>query len=145
MKKFSALVIIAMSVFLFSCKEKAQKKASNVEKLANQIEVIDFYSTHRCMTCNAIEANTKYTLDTYFSKELKEQKISFQGINVDEEQNFKTTEKFEATGTALFLNVIVDGNETAIDLTDFAFMEGNNQEVFSTKLKAIIEAELMKL
>lgn len=145
MKKFSALVIIAMSLFLFSCKEKAQKEASNVEKLANQIEVIDFYSTHRCMTCNAIEANTKYTLDTYFSKELKEQKISFQGINVDEEQNFKTTEKFEATGTALFLNVIVDGNETAIDLTDFAFMEGNNQEVFSTKLKAIIEAELMKL
>jgi hypothetical protein len=143
MKKFSLLIVIGF--VLFSCKEKVQKEELKVEKLINQIEVIDFYSTHRCMTCNAIEANTKYTLDTYFSKELEEHKISFQGINVDEEQNFKTAEKFEATGTALFLNVIVDGNETAIDLTDFAFMEGNNQEVFSTKLKAIIEAELMKL
>lgn len=143
MKKFSILFVLV--VILFSCKEKVQKEAIKAEKLTNQIEVIDFYSTHRCMTCNAIEANTKYTLDTYFSEELKESKISFQGINVDEEQNFKTAEKFEATGTALFLNVIVDGNETAIDLTDFAFMDGNNQEVFSTKLKAIIEAELMKL
>ena len=37
---------------------------------------------------------------------------------MDEEENFKLAEKFEATGTALFLNVIVDGKETKIDLTE---------------------------
>lgn len=26
-----------------------------------KIEVIDFHSTHRCKTCNAIEANAEYT------------------------------------------------------------------------------------
>lgn len=145
MKKFNILIIVVVSIFFFSCKEKAQKEESKVEKLTNQIEVIDFHSTHRCMTCNAIEANTKYTLDTYFSKELKENKISFQTINVDEEVNFKTAEKFEATGTALFLNVIVEGKETPIDLTEFAFMDGNDKEAFSTKLKTKIEAELNKL
>lgn len=145
MKKVSTFLIIVISIILFSCKEKTQKEALKVETLANQIEVIDFHSTHRCMTCNAIEANTKYTLNTYFSKELSDNKISFKAINVDEEQNIKMAEKFEATGTSLFLNVIVDGNESPIDLTDFAFMDGNNQEVFSAKLKTIIETELKKL
>ncbi len=145
MKKVSTFLIIVISIILFSCKEKTRKEVLKVETLANQIEVIDFHSTHRCMTCNAIEANTKYTLNTYFSKELSDNKISFKAINVDEEQNFKMAEKFEATGTSLFLNVIVDGNESPIDLTDFAFMDGNNQEVFSAKLKTIIETELKKL
>lgn len=145
MKKFNILVITVMSILAFSCKETAQKEESTSEILTNKIEVIDFHSTHRCMTCNAIEANAKYTLETYFSKELAQNLITFQVINVDEEKNYKIAEKFESTGTSLFLNVIVDGKETSIDLTDFAFMDGNNQEDFSIKLKGKIEVELAKL
>jgi hypothetical protein len=143
MKKLSVLVL-AIGL-LFSCKEKTQKEEVKVQQLTNQIEVIDFHSTHRCMTCNAIEANTKYTLETYFSKELANQKITFKTVNVDEEANVKIAEKFEATGTSLFLNVIVDGNETKIDLTEFAFMSGNNQEEFSAELKSKLESELAKI
>ena len=146
MKQLSILVITVLSLVLFSCKENVQKdKQVNNEKLTNKIEVIDFYSTHRCMTCEAIEANTKYTLELYYPEELKSKKITFQTINVDEEANYKTAEKFESTGTALFLNVVIDGKETPIDLTEFAFMDGNNQEDFSNKLKAKIDVELAKL
>ncbi|WP_317173922.1 nitrophenyl compound nitroreductase subunit ArsF family protein [Tenacibaculum piscium] len=109
------------------------------------MEVLDFHSTHRCMTCNAIEANTKYTLNTYFAKELKENKITFQVINVDEKKNEKIAEKFEASGTSLILNVIKNGKETQINLTDFAFMNGNDQEAFSKELKDKINAELKML
>ena len=97
------------------------------------------------MTCNAIEASTKYTLDTYFSKELKNENITFQVVNVDDEKNYKLAEKFEATGTALFLNVIVDGKETQIDLTEFAFMKGNDQEAFSVEMKSKLEKELKNI
>ena len=145
MKKFNILVLILVSTLLFSCDGKIKTEKPIVETLTNRIEVIDFHSTHRCMTCNAIEANTKYTLDTYFPNELKKESITFQVVNVDEEENYKMAEKFEATGTALFMNVIVDGKETPIDLTEFAFMEGNNQEVFSTKLKSKIEEALNKI
>jgi hypothetical protein len=145
MKKFNILVLILVSTLLFSCNGKIKKEKPIVETLTNRIEVIDFHSTHRCMTCNAIEANTKYTLDTYFPNELKKESITFQVVNVDEEENYKMAEKFEATGTALFINVIVDGEETSIDLTEFAFMEGNDQEVFSTKLKAKIDEALKKI
>lgn len=97
------------------------------------------------MTCNAIEANTKYTLDTYFPKEMEENRITFQVINVDEKENEKVAEKFEASGTALILNVIKSGKEKQIDLTEFAFMKGNDQEVFSKELKTKIDTELKTL
>ena len=145
MKQLSILVVMIVSLVLFSCKEKVATEKSTNENLANKIEVIDFHSTHRCMTCNAIEASTRYTLETYFSDELKNQNITFQVVNVDEEENYKLAEKFEATGTALFLNVIVDGKETQIDLTEFAFVNGNDQEKFSNELKATIQTELKKV
>jgi len=138
------LSILALSLIFISCNGNAQinKTKEKTQKVANKIEIIDFYSTHRCMTCKAIEANTKYTLDTYFSKELKENKITFKTVNVDKEQNFKIAEEYEATGTALFLNVIKNGKETHIDLTDFAFMKGMDKEAFSEELKSKLEAEL---
>jgi hypothetical protein len=76
---------------------------------------------------------------------LKNENITFQVINVDEEKNYKIAEKFEAMGTALFLNVIIDGKETPIDLTDFAFLNGTDKEVFSKELKMKIDKELKKL
>jgi len=97
------------------------------------------------MTCNAIEASTKYTLKTYFSEEVKNGKITFQVINIDEKENEAIAEKFEASGTSLFLNVIKNGKETKLDLTEFAFMKGNDQEAFSKELKTKIEAELKTL
>jgi len=145
MKKYAILLITVLSLVSISCKEKIEKEKAVHEKLTNRIEVIDFHSTHRCMTCNAIEANTKYTLENYFSEELAKNSISFQVINVDLDENIQICEKFEATGTALFLNVIVDGKETALDLTEFAFMNGNDQEIFSKELKTKLELALADL
>ncbi len=95
-----------------------------------KIEVIDFYGTHRCVTCEAIEANAKYTVETYFQNELKAGKVEFKTVNVDEEKNYDIAERFEATGTALFINVIKDGKEEHIDLTNFAFAKGKRQGGF---------------
>ena len=144
MKHFKTLRLLALTVLLFSCNGKAQIQKSEAATTTSKIEVIDFHSTHRCMTCNAIQSSTEYTLDTYFDKEVKEGVITFQVINVDEEENYKVAEKFEASGTALFLNVISNGKETQINLTDFAFLNGTNQEEFSKELKDTIEKELMK-
>jgi len=145
MKKYAILLIAVLSLVSISCKEKTAKEKKVNEKLTNKVEVIDFHSTHRCMTCNAIEANTKHTLETYFSEELAKNSITFQVINVDLEENNQICEKFEATGTALFLNVIIDGKETAHDLTEFAFMNGNDQETFSKELKTKLKLALADL
>nr|BFF38510.1 hypothetical protein BACY1_03150 [Tenacibaculum mesophilum] len=139
------LSVIAISLTFLACSGKTKSNDIPIDKAITKIEVIDFHSTHRCMTCNAIEANTKFTLDTYFAKELKEHKITFQVINVDERDNESIAEKFEASGTSLFLNVIKDGRENQIDLTDFAFMNGRDKDAFSKELKSKIETQLKKL
>ncbi len=145
MKKLPILSTLVVSLFLFSCTGKAQNKTAANQQKQNSIEVLDFHSTNRCMTCKAIEANTKYTLDTYFANELKTGKIIFKIINVDKKENEKVAEKFEASGTALFLNVINNGKENQIDLTNFAFMNGNDQKAFSSALKQTIANQLKDL
>lgn len=142
--KFTSILAITL-LFLTSCKDKETSQNVSTDESISKIEVIDFHSTHRCMTCNAIEANTKFTLDTYFSKDVNDGNITFQVINIDDKENEKLAEKFQASGTALFLNVIKDGKERHIDLTEFAFMEGNDQDVFSKELKSKIENELKTL
>lgn len=146
MKSIKFITVLIFSILFISCNSQEKSKTTtSVDESISKIEVLDFHSTHRCMTCNAIEANTKYTLDTYFSEELKNNKITFQVINVDEKENEKIAEKFEASGTALILNVIKKGKETQINLTDFAFMNGIDQEVFSKELKTKIDTELKTL
>lgn len=145
MKTIKFITVLAISLTLTSCNSQTKNKDNSLDQSISKIEVLDFHSTHRCITCNAIEANTKYTLETYFAKELKEGKITFQVINVDEKENEKIAEKFEASGTSLFLNVIKNGKETQINLTDFAFMNGKDQETFSKELKTKINTELKML
>ena len=144
-KTIKFFTVLAFSLMLTSCNSQDKKQTTSVDESISKIEVFDFHSTHRCMTCNAIEANTKYTLDTYFAKEMNANTITFQVINVDEKENEKIAEKFEASGTALILNVIKNGKETKIDLTDFAFMNGNDQDTFSKELKSKIDTELKTL
>jgi len=145
MKQFKILSVLMLSLMLFSCNGNAQSKQAKSTNSKNKIEVIDFHSTHRCMTCNAIESNTKHTLDTYFADELADGSITFQSVNVDEKKNYEMAEKFEASGTSLFLNVIIDNKATIINLTEFAFAKGRKKEAFSKEFKLKIEKQLKKL
>lgn len=142
MKNSKTLLVLLATMLLFSWNISAQNEEVKETKSANKIEVIDFHSTHRCMTCNAIEANTKFTLEEYFADELESGKITFQSINIDEKENYAMAEKFQASGTSLFLNVIDDGNEVQINLTNLAFKKGKDKAAFSKELKRKIEKQL---
>ncbi len=144
-KTIKFFTVLAIGLILLACNGQDKNKTASLNSNISKIEVLDFHSTHRCMTCNAIEANARYTLDTYFSEEVKKGKITLQVVNVDLKENEAIAEKFEASGTSLFLNVIKNGKETKLDLTEFAFMNGNDQEAFSKELKAKIETELKTL
>ena len=145
MKQISILSVLTISIFLISFTGNAQGKSIENSVNKNTIEVFDFHTTNRCVTCKAIEANTKYTLDTYFADELKNGKITFQIVNIDEDENYELAKKFKASGTSLFLNVIDSEKEKKIDLTAFAFTYGKNKDVFSDRLKNKLEKQLEKL
>ncbi len=145
MKQFRIFTLLTISILLLSSYGNAQNNQLKTKKSKNKIEVLGFHSTHRCMTCNAIEKNTKYTLDKYFAKELQSGIITFQSINVDEKKNYPIAEKFEASGTSLFLNVIINGKEDIHNLTNLAFAKGKDKLSFSSALKKEIDLQLQKL
>jgi len=143
--KYLNILTLSMLLSLTACQGQDNSKVMVTTDTSRKIEVIDFYGTHRCVTCEAIEANAKYTIDTYFKNEVNDGVIVFKTINVDKDENYSVAEKFEATGTALFINVIKDGQEHHIDLTNFAFDKGKDQEAFSTELKEKISEQLKTL
>ncbi len=143
-------VLVFLFVSFYACDNKQSKEntvtnTSTLNNKTNRLEILDFHTAHRCKACISIEANTKETLKKHFSNEMKSGKLSFRLINADIKENEKIVEEYGAYGTSLFLNLIIDGKEKHIDLTNFAFKKESNKEVFISELKAKIEAELKNL
>lgn len=110
---------------------------------ATKLNIVYFHAKYRCATCNSIEENTKKTLNTYFSEQLKNGTIKLQIVDVSEEKNAKIAEKYEASGSSLFLTKLNGKKETTTDFTNFAFSYSRNQaDKFISGLKAEIEKNL---
>ncbi len=134
MKLFKLFTLAVLAGFLLSSTSiSAQTQKKQTAKAS--IEIIQFHSEHRCMTCNKIEELTRETLKSYPS-------IPFSLVNVDDGKNEKKCTQFEATGTALFLYNPKTGKKQ--DLTDFAFMNAQDKEKFIEGLKKYI-ADFQKL
>jgi uncharacterized lipoprotein NlpE involved in copper resistance len=144
------LTLILSLLILFGCNNsapKAESENTKVETTAsatkqNRLEVYCFHGTRQCETCKNMKANTKTALDKYFSTQLKDSSIVFSIIDVDDAKNEKLAEKFQATGTALMINKVVNGKDSIIDWSDFAFEKANDNEVFISELKTKIDAAL---
>jgi len=136
--RFSLLLMVTISGIGIV---QSQNKPQTTDK--TRVLVYYFHATSRCPTCLAIEDNTKKTLETYFAKEMKDGIIKFRTVNVDEKENYKLAEKYEAGGSALFVTKIDKGKEMKTDMTNFAFSYGrNNQEKFMSGLKEEISKKL---
>jgi hypothetical protein len=110
---------------------------------ATKLQIVYFHSKNRCATCTSIEENTRKTLDTYFSTQLKNGTIKLMVLDVSDEKNEKLAEKYEASGSSLFLTKLDGKKETTTDFTNYAFSYSHNQaEKFIAGLKAEIEKNL---
>lgn len=128
MKSKIIIMFILFTTFL-SCKNEVKEDAIaiNENTVQTEIQLIQFHTEHRCITCNAIEKLSKETIKG-------NDKISFVLYNVEDEKNAKVAEQFEATGTSLYL--YNSKTKTSKDLTEMAFMYAKNEgEKFKTELQ----------
>ncbi|WP_221933395.1 nitrophenyl compound nitroreductase subunit ArsF family protein [Flavobacterium sp. ZT3R18] len=124
-------VFATLMLLLVSYNGNAQTKKATVANTKATIEIIQFHSEHRCMTCNKIEVLTRETLKSYPS-------IPFSLVNVDDKKNEKLAAQFEAAGTALFL--YNPKTKKKQDLSDMAFMNAGDKDKFIKELKIKIES-----
>lgn len=137
MKNIALQLLLLTSLLFTTYKSDAQKWVG--PSGAAKIEVIDFHSTHRCQTCLAIENAARNVVEQEFANEVKAGKIVFKTVDVDDSKNNQIAEKFEASGTALFIYNGKTGQ--ALDLTEAGFMYAVNKEA---KLKEYIRNAIRK-
>jgi hypothetical protein len=132
MKKILVLIMLFLMV-----------SGAVIAQKSTKLKIVYFHSERRCPTCISIEDNTKKTLNTYFTSQLKDGTITFQSLNVEEEKNLKMVEKYKAEGSSLYLTKVSGSKETNTDFTNFAFSYSRNQaDKFIAGLKAEIEKNL---
>ncbi len=121
------------------------KKIVNQEQLltiskAEKVQVFLFHSTQRCVTCIAIGKLARETVDEYFKSELLDDKIEYREINIDSPENKLLAQKFQASGSSLFLNAIYDGKDQIFE--DFNVWRLTHDE---TKFKNYLKGKLNNL
>jgi hypothetical protein len=132
MKTKISILILLFATF-FSCKNEVKEEVKITENtVQTDIQLVQFHTEHRCITCNAIEKLSKETIKG-------NQVITFVLYNVDDEKNAKVAEQFEATGTSLYL--YNSKTKATKDLTEMAFMYAKNEgDKFKTELQKEISA-----
>lgn len=132
MKTKISILILLFATF-FSCKNEVKEEVKITENtVQTDIQLVQFHTEHRCITCNAIEKLSKETIK-------ENELITFVLYNVDDEKNAKVAEQFEATGTSLYL--YNSKTNATKDLTEMAFMYAKNEgDKFKNELQKEISS-----
>ncbi len=77
----------------------------------NYVEVAYFHTKRRCGPCTYIEIRTQHNIETYFQDELASGKLEFNVYELGLKENEAVATKYQAVGSQLFINTIVDGKD----------------------------------
>lgn len=150
MKKMYYLFILIVLLSLIACQNSVDKNTKDNSN--NSFEIIDsntttpivliynFFGTHRCPSCVAIEKATIQALDSLYAEQVKNGTIKRFSINIDEAENAKLCEKYQAFGSGIFITRIFKGEEKTTDLTGDGFkFAKNKKDKFIEILKSKID------
>ncbi len=119
-----SLVIIAGIATL-----SAQNAETKQQK--TDVKVYYFHLTHRCATCQAVEAVAKESLNDLYGN-----KVLFESINIENEEDNPLIKKYKVSGQTL---LIIKGDKV-VDLTNQAFMNARtNPDKYKAKIKSTID------
>jgi thioredoxin-related protein len=145
---FGLLGMLALVGFLIFTSSNSERKIVLEEvkeevnlKPAEKVQVFVFHSNNRCYSCETMGKLTKATIEKYFQNEIKEGKVEFREINVDLPENKEIAQKFEATGSSIFINAIIDGVDNIKEETQLWRLLSNKQN-FSDYLTKKVKEKL---
>lgn len=133
------ITIIMMAVLLSTATISAcagnkapETKKETVAKTESPVEVIYFHGKQRCMTCMAIEKETKALVEGELAQQVKAGKVKLRVVDFSTEEGKKIAAKCKVSFSSLF----VVTSKGAEDLTRFAFANArSNAEGFRKELK----------
>ena len=139
--------VFIAGIILVSCGNGGKEKTetANSEAMQNdRVEVLYFHGAQRCITCRAIETNTKALLDNLYSKEIASGRIVYRIIDISQKKNGPIADKYEVTWSSLFVNGWKSGQEKVNNMTEFRFANAKSHpDKFKNGIKDKID-ELLK-
>lgn len=131
MKKISKLLsLFVLLIILSACSLETSGqdiKGSPEKAKAEKIEIVKFYSTNQCYSCIYVGDKVFEIVDKKFREEYQAGKIILKNINVDDPQNNDIVNKYQARGSSLFFNLIIDGQENISEDANVWRLVGNDQ------------------
>lgn len=117
--------------------------AEHVIGPADQVELVYFHRERRCEACTYAEERVSYLVKTYFADELASGKLIFHIYNLGEENSNLPAQKYNAIGSQLFINSIIDGNEHIRYVEEIWYWGCiDDEEVFDKTIKDVISKGL---
>ncbi len=141
MKKILKLLsLFVLLIILSACSlETSDKdvKSSPEKAKAEKIEIVKFYSTNQCYSCVYVGNKVFEIVDKKFREEYQTGKIILKDINVDNPKNKDIANKYQARGSSLFFNFIIDGQENISEDANVWRLVGNDQAFENYIIKKI--------
>ncbi len=88
------------------------------ETPVNKVEVFYFHLTRRCVTCQAVENESRNAIEALYPEQVKKGTVSFTSVNIELEESKAVAERCKVTGQTL----LVLSGDVRVDLTDKGFM-----------------------
>ena len=133
MKSLNIILSLIFFVGLnISCNAQPEKKANKSDlAVSESVEVFYFHNTRRCVTCQAVETESKDLVE-----ELYRDKVTFLAYNLEEQDGKAKAGELGVSGQTL---LIVSG-ESRINITNEGFINArSNPEKFKQILKDKID------
>lgn len=108
----------------------------------DRVDVVYFHRTNRCYSCIYAETGIRYTLETYFQKEMSSGKLTFKSVDVQDTGNAAIVKKYGAYTSQLFINTVIGDTERIEDVTEIWLFIGNDEafcQVVGTKIAKALE------
>jgi hypothetical protein len=124
-----------------SCTGQTEKKQALSSSSGSDVEVYYFHRTVRCVTCKTIEAEARKNIDLLYPDQVKNGKVSFTSLNLEEETGKTVGDRLSVNSQTL---LIVKGDEK-INITNEGFLYAVSQpQKFSEIMKSKIDPLLFK-
>ncbi len=149
----SISLILAFALILSGCNQSstANQETNTTSKndlpmsqaniTADKIEVVHFHATQQCWSCITVGEYALKTIKEKFSEEYKNGTIVFKDINGELPENRDMVIKYQARGSSLFVNAIIDGQDNIQeDVTVWRLVSNETQFInyFENKLNKLL-------
>lgn len=137
MKKMIFILLVFTTIIGYmACGKTTSQQKDQATVSTGTIEVYYFHYTRRCATCQAVENVTKEALESNYAKELKDGKIVFTSVNLDEKSSEEIAAKFQVAIQTL---LIVRGDQKT-DMTETGFKYARTEpDKLKQEIKSLVD------